>query len=146
MSCMTQEQCRDNITQCGRTNDLRCSDPNLVCCEPATCSRPTDKPISFELICNGTGVQTVFGCITNPATDIFGYVVRFASGMAGGISFLLILMGAFQIILSSGKPERLEAGRELVTSAVTGLLLILFSVFILSFLGVQVFKIPGFGP
>lgn len=114
------------------------------CCISTSCPTPTDEPVRFELICNETGVNTVFGCITNPATDVFGHIVQIASAMAGGISFLLILFGSFQILISAGKPERLAAGQELVTSAVTGLLLILFSVFILSFLGVQLFQLPGF--
>ena len=44
---------------------------------------------------------------------------------------------------SAGNPEQLNAGRELVSAAVTGLLLVIFSLFLLRFIGVNVIGIPG---
>ena len=66
-------------------------------------------------------------------------------GLAGGIAFLLILFGGFQILTSAGNPEKLNEGRELVSSAVAGLLLIIFSVFLLRLIGYDILRIPGFG-
>lgn len=94
------------------------------------------------------GVWTAIGCIesidANPAA-LLKKILGLAMGIAGGIAFLLILFGGFQIMSSAGNPEQLSAGRELVTSAITGLLLIIFSVFILQFIGVNIIGIPGFG-
>ncbi len=93
------------------------------------------------------GVWTAIGCIddiqSNP-NSLLEKVIRFAMGIAGGIAFLLILFGGLQIMTSAGNPEQLNAGRELVTSAITGLLLIIFSIFILQFIGVNIIGIPGF--
>ena len=47
--------------------------------------------------------------------------------------------------MSSGNPESMNEGKEIVSSAITGLLIILFSVFILKVLGVDIFCLPGFG-
>jgi hypothetical protein len=72
-------------------------------------------------------------------------IVTYAMGIGGLIAFILIIVGAFQIILSAGNPDRVKAGKEMITSAITGLLLIIFSVFILKIIGYDILKIPGFG-
>lgn len=65
--------------------------------------------------------------------------------VGGIIAFILIIAGAFQIILSAGNPDRVKAGKEMITSAIAGLLLIIFAVFILRLIGYDILKIPGFG-
>jgi hypothetical protein len=72
-------------------------------------------------------------------------IVTYAMGIGGLIAFILIIVGAFQIILSAGNPDRVKAGKEMITSAITGLLLIIFSVFILKIIGYDILEIPGFG-
>jgi hypothetical protein len=51
------------------------------------------------------------------------------------------------IMSSSGNPERLKAGQELLTSAISGLILLVLSVFILKFIGVDILGLDelGFG-
>jgi hypothetical protein len=44
---------------------------------------------------------------------------------------------------SSGDPERLKGGQELLTSAIAGLIMLIFSVFILRVIGVDILKLPG---
>lgn len=92
-----------------------------------------------------TGTWTAIGCISTDPNSLLEKFLGLATGVSGGIAFLLILFGGFQIMTSAGNPEQLNAGRELVSSAITGLLLILFSVFILQFVGVNIIGIPGFG-
>lgn len=94
---------------------------------------------------NNTGTFTAIGCITTDPNSLLEKFLGLATGVSGGIAFLLILFGGLQIMTSAGNPEQLSAGRELVSSAITGLLLILFSVFILQFIGVNIIGIPGFG-
>ena len=89
-------------------------------------------------------VRTAIGCIGTTPTEFFKSFFDIGIGMAGGIAFLLILFGGFQILTSAGNPERLTEGKELVESAIAGLLLIIFSVFLLKFIGVNVLCIPGF--
>lgn len=91
---------------------------------------------------------TAIGCISTNPTGSDGFIttlLRFGTGIAGGIAFFLILLGGFQILTSAGNPERLHAGQELVGSAVGGLLLIIFSLFLLRLIGFTILKIPGFG-
>lgn len=91
------------------------------------------------------GAWTAIGCLEteNPSAFI-GTLLTFGIGIAGGIAFLLILLGGFQMMTAAGNPEQLNAGKELVGSAITGLLLIVFSVFILRVIGVDILGIPGF--
>lgn len=91
------------------------------------------------------GIWTAIGCIPATQGGLFGRVFTIGLGMAGGIAFLLILFGGFQIMTSAGNPEQLNEGRELVSSAVAGLLLIIFSVFLLRLIGYDILRIPGFG-
>ncbi len=93
---------------------------------------------------NGTAAWTALGCIPTDPQEFIGQILGIAIGIGGGIAFLLILFGGFQILMSAGNPEKLNAGKELVTSALSGLLIIIFSIFILRLIGVSVFGIPGF--
>lgn len=94
----------------------------------------------------GCGIDTAIGCIPiGGGSDFAGFILRWAIGIGGGMAFLLILIAGFQIITSSGNLERLQAGRELLTSAIAGLILLIFSVFILEVVGVDILRLPGFG-
>lgn len=94
---------------------------------------------------NGSqGIQTALGCISTDPSKFIGSLLTIGIGLAGGIAFLLILFGGFQILTSAGNPEQLNAGKELVSSAIAGLLLIIFSIFILKVIGVNILGIPGF--
>lgn len=91
-------------------------------------------------------IDTAIGCIpVGESDDFIAYILRWAIGIGGGIAFLLIAFAGFQIISSSGNPERLKAGQELMTSAIAGLVLLLFSIFILRFVGVDILGIDFFG-
>ncbi len=92
----------------------------------------------------GTAAWTAIGCIQTDPQKFIGDILRIGIGIGGGIAFLLILFGGFQILMSAGNPEQLNAGKELVTSAITGLLIIIFSIFILRLIGVSILGIPGF--
>jgi hypothetical protein len=94
-------------------------------------------------LCDENQVNTAIGCIDTTGSFITKFL-QIGIGISGGIAFLLILMGGFQIMTSAGNPEQLNAGRELVTSAITGLILIIFSVFLLKLIGVNILTIPGF--
>ena len=76
--------------------------------------------------------------------DKINNILPIAIGLGGAIAFLLIVFGGFQIILSAGNPDRVKAGKEMITSAIAGLLLIIFSVFILRLIGHDILEIPGF--
>lgn len=57
---------------------------------------------------------------------------------------MLSLWGAITIILASGNPEKINEGKEIITSAITGLLFIILSIFLLRLIGVDILQLPGF--
>lgn len=87
-------------------------------------------------------VPTAIGCIDiSGPSEFVDTVLKLAIGLAGGIAMLLIIFGGIQILTSAGNPEKVKAGKEMITSAIAGLLLIVFSVFILRIIGVEVLDI-----
>lgn len=95
---------------------------------------------------NGDGIFTALGCIPiKDPTRFVAWLLGFAIGIGGGIAILLIIFGAFQVMTSSGNPENLKKGNEMITSAIGGLIFIIFSVFLLKLIGVDILKLPGFG-
>jgi len=96
--------------------------------------------------CPGDAINTAIGCIpVDSQSGFIGFVLRWAIGIGGGIAFLLIVIAGFIVLTSGGNPQRLQAGKELLTSALSGLLLLIFSIFLLRLIGVDILKIPGFG-
>ncbi len=94
-----------------------------------------------RIACPGTQVETALGCIPTEPAELVKWILGWSIAMGGGIAFLLSLWGGVTIILAGGNPEKINEGREIITSAVTGLIFILFSVFLLRFIGVDILGI-----
>lgn len=130
------------------------------------CIRPTEAPLKALLdLCKNVrsseksscencltgvggsvGVWSGVGCIkSNVNTFIQETLLGWGVGLAGIIALLCIIYSAFMMQTSSGNPERIKKAQELLTSCIMGLMLIIFSVFILRLIGVDILKIPGFG-
>lgn len=95
------------------------------------------KPTLAQL--EACGIDTAIGCIPVEDTNAFlGWILGWAVGIGGGIAFLLIVYASFMVMTSQGMPDRLKAGQELLTSAISGLIMLIFAVFILKFIGVDI--------
>lgn len=91
------------------------------------------------------GFKTAIGCIhTNPVA-LTKDLLKFGLGIAGGLAFLMMLLGVFQMLTSAGNPETLATGKDRLTNAVIGLLFVIFSVLLLQIIGIGILDIPGFG-
>ncbi len=92
-------------------------------------------------------LNTAIGCIPILTTKeaFLSFILKWAVGIGGGIAFLLIIYAGFMIMTSAGNPERLKAGQELLTSAISGLILLIFSVVILKIIGVDILGLCKFG-
>lgn len=89
------------------------------------------------------GAYTALGCIKTDPTEFMSWILKNAIALGGGIAFLLMIFGAFQVIISGGDPEKLNSGKEIITSAIAGLIMIIFSVFLLRLIGVEILHIPN---
>jgi hypothetical protein len=159
-------QVGSNQTTCTGSQSVECSQSlptpgriNRYCCDTvADCDTQkeevqeeiSDKLKSEGLTCDSdTGIMTAIGCIHilgEGSTERFlGELLKWAVGIGGGIAFLLIVYASFMIMTSAGNPERLKAGQELLTSAISGLILLVLSVFVLKFIGIDILGLDQFG-
>lgn len=142
-------QCCDLITECPTGSVPEGASQTFTLCDGVPTGANRDD--CTKCVGEGTGVWTAIGCIkfgSDPnnldPTDFLGNMITLGVGAAGGIAFLLILFGGLQIMTSAGNPEQLNAGRELISAAVIGLILVIFSIFILKFIGFNMLGIRGF--
>lgn len=90
------------------------------------------------------GTWTALGCIPNEPQAFAEVLLRIIIGMSSGIAFLVLLKGALLILTSQGDPEKINQGKDWMTSAVLGLIFMAFSTVILAIIGVDILRIPGF--
>lgn len=124
------------------------------CTDPAKCSSGGGKIVPGCSDLNDPtnpnphpGIATAIGCIhTNPVQFVKDFMT-FLIAIGGGFAFLLMLLGAFEMLTSAGNPESLNNGRSRLTNAVIGLLFVIFAVLLMQIIGVDIlFKgLPGFG-
>ncbi|MBI4100670.1 hypothetical protein HY439_02915 [Candidatus Microgenomates bacterium] len=94
--------------------------------------------------CAGGGIETAIGCIPTSATGFASFFLKYIIGIAGAIALFLFFVAGFQILTSSGNPEKLQGAKQLLTAAVVGLLFLIFAVVILDFFNIKIFGgIPG---
>lgn len=101
-----------------------------------------------DVLCNGdSGINTAIGCLNvlGGQEQFLGQLLKWGVGVGSGIAFLLILYAGFMVMTAAGNPERLKAGQELLTSAISGLILLIFSIFILRFIGIDILGLDRFG-
>jgi 3-phosphoglycerate kinase len=93
----------------------------------------------------GVGIKTAIGCLRVDSLGGFlGQILGWAVSVGGGIALMLVVFSGFQIVTSGGDPKKVQAAKELMTSAVSGLLLVIFSLIIMNFFGYSILKLPGF--
>lgn len=132
------------------------SSPDLVCevkftVGPATAAVNPAGAIKQTLtvtICeagDNPGIKTAIGCVHTSAFGFSKDFLKFAIGISGGLAFLMMLLGAFQMLTSAGNPETLAGGRDKFTSAIVGLLMVIFAVLLLRIIGFDILGLPGLG-
>ena len=90
-------------------------------------------------------IWTALGCINMNLDQIIQeQIFGLGIGLAGVSALLCIIYSAFILQLSANNPEKIKHAQEMMTSCITGLIIIIFSVFILNVIGVDILRIPGF--
>lgn len=117
-------------------------------CDPCGFCVGGEKPADWEkcvaCLSQKGKTWTVLGCIpTNPGGFI-QIIIKTTVKIIGGTTFLALLYGGFLLLTSGGEVEKINKGKTIVTSSIIGLLVVIFSVFILRLIGVEILKIPGF--
>jgi hypothetical protein len=105
-----------------------------------TCLYPTPSgPV------NEKRYYTLIGCVDTEAGPFVQKILGIVFGIAGGLAFMSVLYGSATVLMSKGDPENIQNGKEIITSSLIGILLIVFSVFLLKIVGVDILKLPGMG-
>lgn len=99
-------------------------------------------PLPEESVAVVTGPVELGGDAVTPSKGVSVAILNFGLGVGGGLAFLLMVFGAYRLIFAGGNPDSIQQGKEVITSAIAGLIVIVFAVFILRFLG---FTILGLG-
>lgn len=109
---------------------------------------PTPPPPCTESQRDSNGVckeiTTAIGPIQTDPVSFIKSIMRVILGLAGGIALLLIIYSGYKLMTSQGNPEAIQGARETLTSAIVGLLFIIFSMVILQVIGAGILGIPGF--
>ncbi|MDD4026562.1 MAG: hypothetical protein PHO75_00020 [Candidatus Shapirobacteria bacterium] len=93
--------------------------------------------------CSNNDINTALGCIPTTVELFIPWLLKWLFGIAGGIAFLLMVYGFILISTSGGDEKKVAGAKETITSAVVGLLVCIFAIFILRLVAVNILHIPG---
>ena len=71
---------------------------------------------------------------TDPVTDMVSNIATVSLSVAGAFLFILGLLGGYKVLISAGDPEKLMEGKEILTNALLGFLVVALAVSILTVL------------
>ncbi len=116
---------------------------------PTSTLMPIVPPEQFgqdpDVFCEGdTGIETALGCIPFSVDGLVGFFLKNLMGLVGSVALIMIVYGSFLVMTSSGSPDKVAQGKEIITAAISGLLFAILSIFILRLIGVTWLEIPGF--
>lgn len=131
---------------CSAVTDLS-GEISLTSCE-INCGVPVKTGLA-DLTCtkNGiTGINTAIGCIPiQSRTDMMAFLIAWSIGVSGGTGLLLIIYSAFLFIISNGNPQRVQAAKEALLSAISGLILLILAVYLLKVIGIDILGLEQLG-
>ena len=87
-------------------------------------------------------IKTPLGDIPTTPAGFAAAFVTLAVGVSGGVAFLLMIYGSFRFMFAAGNPESVQQGREIITAAILGLIVVVFAVFILRLIGISILGLP----
>lgn len=117
-----------------------CANSAMECTSSGICQSINTKLTRFEGACaGGTGIDTAIGCIPIDTFEKLAiFFISWGLGIGGGIAFFALIAGSFMVISSGGDLEKLKQGKEIVFSAISGVIVLAFAVFLFRLIGVNV--------
>jgi type IV secretion system pilin len=97
----------------------------------------------FKGCSNETSINTALGCVPTEMNKFIPWLLNALFGIAGGIAFLLMVYGFILVATSSGDEKKMAGAKETISSALIGLLVCIFSIFILRLIAINILQIPG---
>lgn len=106
-----------------------------------------NAPIDSRIIDGKAKCMEVFTAIGPISSDPSGFITTLFGivlGLAGTVALLLIIYSGYKLLTSQGNAEAIEGARQTLTSAIVGLLFIIFTFVIFQTLTSDILKLPGF--
>lgn len=98
----------------------------------------------FPKSCGPDSLSTALGCLPYTSAGFISTLLSFLIGISGAIALTTMLVATIQIMTASGDAKKLQSGRDLFSSALAGLLFLIFSVSLLRLIAGDIIKLPGF--
>lgn len=102
-------------------------------------------PVPCLPMFGANGINTALGCVPTKLEGVIPWLLRAIAGVAGGIALLLLFYGGLVYIMAGGEKTGVEEAKGIITAAISGLLLVIFSVLILRIIGINILGIPAIG-
>ena len=93
--------------------------------------------------CAEKEITTGVGCISTEPAGFATNILTIAVGLGGGIALLLLLFGFFTLATSAGIPDKVQGAKDIITSAIAGLILIVMATVLMGFIGINILGLPG---
>ena len=107
-------------------------------------SKQLNSDTPYNPFCtDGKNISTALGCVPTEMKSFITWLLKWLFGVAGGIAFLLMSYGFILIATSGGDEKKVQGAKETITSAIVGLLVCIFALFILRLITVNILQIPG---
>lgn len=133
-----QLRCTFETDQCVSCSE--CTEPQCSRTQVAACQNSRSNTAAL-VACNATlgTVNTAIGCIPfDVVSQTARFFLQWSISIGGGLSLLLIGVSALMFATSSGNPDKVNNAKSVFYGAITGLLFIILSVFLLRAIGVDV--------
>lgn len=125
------------------TGETSCASINKVGIQ-STPIPPSPPCTDFDGQGGCKAVNTAIGKIEVSPVAFIRRVFAVILSLAGGIALMLIIYSGYKLMTSQGNAETIQGARETLTSAIVGLLFIIFSLVIFEVVTGDILKIPGF--
>jgi len=96
-----------------------------------------------DLRCNDTSIATAIGCVSLDPASFAGQILTLSVSLGGGVALVLLLYGFLTLAMSGGVPDKVNSAKEIITSAIGGLILITTATVLMGFIGINILNLPG---
>ena len=124
--------------ECSSISEAGCT-PLSTCQSSCTIANNQKTSVNVRGNCPENNIDTAIGCIPfNSLDKLSGFFIAWGLGVGGGVAMFVLIASAFMIITSAGDTAKLQTGKEMLTSAVAGIIFLVFSMFLLRVIGINV--------
>lgn len=104
------------------------------------------KIFAADALCGDTSINTALGCLSVfPPSRLISNIFKWAVGISGAIALIILVYAGILMLASQGDAKRVKAAQELLTAAISGIILIILAVIILNFIGINLLDLGGLG-